>query len=490
MKQIERALLVLLLFLFGLSIVYSLNQSTVTIIPIKDKIYDNETAEFKVIVKEKGYFSVDVPLFSYNWVYYTDPSSIYFYPHEFKPGDEFYIYLKPMKVEPKTYVFSFIVKDEAAAEQNKTVEEIFPLRIYIIPKPVKEEVEEYPLMVNVQTSMEKNKFYPGQTVVFDFYIENRNPRYVGKVELKVENEFYSIQKTYDLKPKTKDAPVSNYKIYEVFSFNIPEKQVPKNSTIVITAKYDSETYFRKYNFEILPVEKFRDEYHVDNSTAWKHFLLEKNYTIKLINEGNVPARFYKNISFGKPSKYINATLPVYDTYFIIDEEIPPYSEKVHYVNISYREYYQKLLNTLAIVLGFILFLLIFILLFRAPFSFTKSVVKSYLKEGYLYITFELSFKNRSSKSFDNVVVKEKLPLNCEYVQKPGALEPEILRTQNHLVLKWNLGNIDPRDERIISYTLKFKFQIFGRTKFDAAELFYTKGNKTFKIISNELLVDL
>ncbi|MEM1988607.1 MAG: hypothetical protein QXS41_02085 [Candidatus Woesearchaeota archaeon] len=490
MKRINRIFAVFLLFLFGINLVYSLNQTTLTIIPIKDKIYDNETAEFKIIINENGYYSFDVPLFSYNWFYYTDPSSIYFYPHQFKKGDEFYIYLKPMKVEPKIYVFSLIVKDEAAAEQNKTVEEMFPLRIYIIPKPVKEEVEEYPLMVNVQTSMEKNKFYPGQTVVFDFYIENKNPRYVGKVELKVDNEFYSIQKTYDLKPKTKDAPVSNYKIYEVFSFNLPEKQIPKNSTLVITVKYGQESYVKKYNFEILPVESFRDEYYVNESIVWKHFLLERNYTIKLINEGNVPVKFYKSVGFGKPSKYINSTTLVNTTHFIIDEEVPPYSEKVHFVHISYKEYYKKLIYTAAISIGVILLLIILILLFRAPFTFTKSVVKSYLKEGYLYITFELSFKNRSSKSFDNVVIKEKLPLNCEYVHKPGALEPEILRTQNHLVLKWNLGNIDPKDERIISYTLKFKLQIFGKTIFNAAELFYTRKNKTFKIISNELLVDL
>ncbi|MEM4396486.1 MAG: hypothetical protein QXR30_02420 [Candidatus Woesearchaeota archaeon] len=486
MKRINRIFAVFLLFLFGINLVYSLNQTTITIIPIKDKIYDNETAEFKVIINENGYYSFDVPLFSYNWFYYTDPSSIYFYPHQFKKGDEFYIYLKPMKVEPKTYVFSLIVKDEAAAEQNKTVEEMFPLRIYIIPKPVKEEVEEYPLMVNVETSMEKNKFKPGQSVVFDFYIENKNPRYVGKVDLKVENEFYSFEKTYDLKPKTKDAPVSNYKIYEVFSFKLPEKQIPKNSTLTITVKYGSESYSKKYTFEILPIESYRDQYDVTEKKLWNYFLIEKNYSIKLINEGNIPARFYKNISIGKYSKYVNSTLPIKNNYVILDEEVPPYSEKFHYVNISYKEYYKKIVVVLGIILAFII--LIFIL--RSPFSFTKSVIKSYLKEGYLYITFELSFKNRSFKSFDNVVIKERLPLSCEYVQKPGVLEPEILRTQNHLVLKWNLGSIDPKDERVISYTLKFKLQIFGRTKFDAAELFYTKGNKTFKIISNELVVDL
>lgn len=444
--------------------------------PIKDRIYENETAQFKITVLQNGTYTVDVSVYTFEWFFYTDPVSVYFSPHPFKEGDEFFIFLKPMKVEPKTYVFSLTLK-------NETYEEIIPLRIFVLTKPVVQ--EEYPLLVKVDTSISKTKYYPNETVFFDIYLENKNPRNVGIVEVTIKNDFYSVVKNYNLKPRTKEASPSDYKILDVLSFKIPEKITPRKSTIFVVIKYENEVFSKSLEFEILPIEKGQDIYDFKEKRLWNFFILEKNYTIHLINQGNVPLRFYKKIPVGRFLRYVDGNATLINSTIIVDETIPPYSERFYVLNINYRPYYTKILFTIAIVL--IVIILYFLL--RAPFVVSKNLVKSYIKDGFLYLAFEISVKNRSRRRWDEVVVKEKLPLACEYVDK-GIFKPEVYKTHEGLVLKWKLTDVDKYEENIISYTVRFKFQLFGRTIFSPATIFYKKGNKVFKLISNELVVDL
>ena len=89
-----------------------------------------------------------------------------------------------------------------------------------------------------------------------------------------------------------------------------------------------------------------------------------------------------------------------------------------------------------------------------------------------------------------MVIKEYLPAASEPVIDDLYLSPKTAKTKKGILLKWELNELEPKDERLLVYKVKFKLRIFGGVKFSPSELYYVKGNKTYKLISNELFVKL
>ncbi len=474
-----------MLMIFNLISIPSVNGFTskdVIVKPIKDTIHIEQNqrfVKFNISILKPGKYLLDLSSFGFDWFVTTDPQELAFSEFEVQNNLSFTLTATLVKrLEPKIYAYVLGIKN---VNTNERID--VPLRIIILPSAT--ENKTYPLVVRIVTGINKNEVLPGDEVKLDILIENKNPRNVGKVRLEIKSPIFNLTKDYILKPRIKQAKISDYKKYEVFTIRIPNQILPQNVPIDVIIEYDNQTYSKHYEIK---VEEYKNSYSaiLPSYVKWFGIPAIKILNISLVNKGNVEKKFYQEIKLGFFDKFVSTDLNITNRTIIVNESVMPYSKHSHYVIIDYRPIIISLIILLLAIFGII----ILYYLTRAPIIFYKSLERYYFKGGYLYLVLNLTIKNRSRRTLKNVVVKEYLPAASEPVIDDLYLSPKTAKTKKGILLKWELNDLEPKDERLLVYKVKFKLRIFGGVKFSPSELYYVKGNKTYKLISNELFVKL
>ena len=102
-------------------------------------------------------------------------------------------------------------------------------------------------------------------------------------------------------------------------------------------------------------------------------------------------------------------------------------------------------------------------------------------------------KNISNKKITNVTVVDYIPniadISKEFVE--GTLKPSkvLVHQKKGTILKWELSEIAPGEERLISYDLKSKLSIIGNFKLPRAKVVFKKGKREIISYSNSLGVN-
>jgi len=467
---------------FNLTSVNAFSSKDVIIEPIKDTIQIDEEerfVKFAITILKSGEYVLDLSSFGFDWFVTTEPQDLTF--SRFVVEDELQFTLTATLVkqlEPKIYAYVLSIRNVKTDERVDV-----PLRVLILPSTT--ENKTYPLVLRIDTGINKYDVLPGEEIKLDVLIENKNPRNVGDVILKIISPMYNLTKKYVVKPRIKEAKISDYKKYEVFTIKIPNQFLPQKVPIDVVVEYENQTYSKHFDIN---VNEYMNSYSaiLPSYVKWLGFPVVKILNISLVNKGNVERAFYHEVKLGFFDKFISTDLNVTNRTIIVNESVMPYSKKSHYIVIDYRPIFISLVILLITILGII----ILYYLTRAPIVFHKSLEKYYFKSGYLYLVLNLSIKNRSRKPLKDVVVKEYMPAASEPVIDDLYLSPKTAKTKKGILLKWELKDLEPKDERLLVYKVRFKLRIFGGVKFSPSELYYVKGNKTYKLISNELFVRL
>jgi hypothetical protein len=471
------------LIYFGLFIlcIYGAFSFDIEITPIKNEIDFTQTAQFKVLLSSSTneIISIDSALYLIpDWHFWISPDS---YRNGIVLNDsvtELYINAKPRKeLDPKYYTYSIIFK--SGSEEKKV-----PLSILILKDS--NYTESYSRNVVFNSKMIKDVALPNENISFELGFENKNPYDVGDVKISISSNFFNHEEIKYLKPKTNDAPASSFKFFKVYSFNIPEKELPSTEKITILVTNNDEILYEKeFNYNVLGFSSF------ETSRFEKKSKYEKTIYYVLENKGSVTE-----------TKELTEKLDKYDKFFVHNDfelkndstlykkvYVPPFSTlEVKYV-VSYKRYYNFLFGFLIGL--FVVFFLssIIIIIRKKPLEISQEISKARkLDDSTNEINVKITLKNVSFGKIHNVKVKVILNKLLKYTGTPLYTSPDVINKKNHEILTFNIDELEKSEVRIIPYKVKTTVGILGKLEIPPADVIYSKKPNTKKKVlrSNSL----
>lgn len=454
---------------------------SILIEPIKDRIGRDETAAFyltitNVLNSPDDYtleFS-DVGLWDLT---YTDPLSDYQSGINNVPSRDQYttrIYLRPARITPSGYHTSKITVKSKNHKTSTTAD----MQVYIASGPGGKEY-----LPNVQCSVRlSDKIDPRQPGNLIVILTNRNSRDISHLEV----EFSSIL----LKKNHVSGLGPNEKKELSFPLEFDPYQPPQKDSLRATVKVDQHNFVcNKQEFEIID---YTSDFSKSSIIVSAFLKKEEERTYK--NEGNAkhtqrvlePTSLYKNLfTWSVPDAQeiirIDGTrYRAWEFTFASGES----AKIILYTN--YRPLFHLLLGLLLAV-GLYYY-------FRAPISLKKIAKNIEIQEGGLSeVKIILSVKNRTNAPLEHITIHDELPhltqLHPEF--GPGTMKPDKVMKHAHggTVVEWRIDELDPFEERLISYKVKSNLRIIGRFNLPPAVVRYsTKAGRKVKVNSNRLVI--
>lgn len=141
------------------------------------------------------------------------------------------------------------------------------------------------------------------------------------------------------------------------------------------------------------------------------------------------------------------------------------------LTISYVVSYYPIL----IALGLIgLALIIFGFYYSSAFKLSKTLTKSKVNDKVLRVEIVVTNKTRRVKR--GVVIEDYIPVPFDIVKQFDTIEPDsITKHGSYLKVKWKMPEIAPKEERILSYSIKSRLKVVGTITLPQALLTYKRG---------------
>lgn len=273
------------------------------------------------------------------------------------------------------------------------------------------------------------------------------------------------------------------------SIRLDPKTFPQKDTLMVTFVADKKKLsptIRK-DFEVLGYAMIKEEKKVSG------FFLKRTTQLTYFNDGNEPetkhvefeTSFLENL-FTKSEPEASRIRKEGKNILAWDLRLKPDETKV----VKYTTDYIPLsLIITAIIVGVILYYIL-----RSPVVIRKEAFTvATSEEGISEIKVMLHLKNRTDRSFEKAVVVDRVPdiVVISKEVKLGTLPPtKVYRHEKEgTVVKWEIGKIEKREERIISYKIKSKLAIIGAVRLPSALLkFYDEKANALTTKSNTYLV--
>lgn len=157
------------------------------------------------------------------------------------------------------------------------------------------------------------------------------------------------------------------------------------------------------------------------------------------------------------------------------------------LEINYTVSYLPLVFSVAVVIVALMFLMSF---YSSGLKIDKRLlIPSKKAHGQKAVKVKLSIKNNTNKEYKNVHVEDYLPTPLHLTEDFGTIEPSIVKKSDEQIrVVWNLPELAPKEERIISYSFKSKMEIIGKIMLPRARIVYTANKKKRTIYSGLLVV--
>ncbi|MBW3010848.1 hypothetical protein KY335_01685 [Candidatus Woesearchaeota archaeon] len=467
MKLLRGSLICLLVFLLLVSVVLAASFD-VDIVPVKDRVLKNESALYKLIVKNDDSREINFRISSPNvittkWTVLTDPikdSEFSLRPGMSKTAD---LKIRAIGADVGYGAHTIIIEvegDGTKIRNNLNVNLINPSGYLVtyLPRVVVEPQPEYPGQVN-----------PNEPFDITLHLLNKNSLDIPEVLVKVSSNFFKEEKTLPMGPYEK----ADLK----FSFDMSPHTLPQEDTLYIKLLVDNEVITSKeFNYEIIPAEvAFKVDDKVEKSFLKKTtiYSVSNPSNVKRSEDFRVPVSFFgRLVSSTEPDAGIVSKAYQW--------KIDLYPEQVEIVSVTYN--YRYLLLAIIIII-----LLVFVYqYFKPDIVITKKAKPVFSSEdGTLTgAKIVLSFKNATNHTLRNVRIIDKVPKISSYIPKEilGSIKPTKIRSMEAGdVLTWELGDMFGKDERIITYKIKAKLKVMGDLKLPAAEAKFDK-NKNAKVV--------
>ncbi|MDI6826037.1 MAG: hypothetical protein QMD36_02460 [Candidatus Aenigmarchaeota archaeon] len=270
-----------------------------------------------------------------------------------------------------------------------------------------------------------------------------------------------------------------------YNFDIKLTHEPGDYKIVVSVKDNLNKLLdeKSTNFKIEATRRMIEE------KETKRSLLDNVVTIKLTNNGNLPE---SNFNF-------SIFLPLISRSFFYPEVEPTFQEEKD--NRMIYKWLIRELNpgetvTIKYELRFtnvviISCILTVVIIWIVWLFFQPKLMKKYM--GILAkdkdVTISLHVKNKSRKILDNVIVKDFVPAIATVIKEFDTIIPTIKRRAVGTELTWQVKDIRPKEERVLTYKIKPMIEILGDLKLPKAHLVYeTKKGKKRRVLSKTITI--
>lgn len=459
-------MLLLVLLLFA-STAYALSDFTTSIIGGKDSIKQNETAVYKLQIGHPfgqprlfEIYSTDVL-----WDVRTQKTL------EVLPGTNFEteLYLRPLNLNPGVYSIPLDIKMTGT---QQTIHQELQMEITSQFPPT----AAYLPAIRGTVTMSR-KMDPKDPIRVYVKLENQNKKTLNNVKVKLRSSV--INKDYDISLK----PLETKKL--TFEAVIDPLTPPQEDTMKVTVV--SIEGPEVYQFELVSVpftvvsyEDFEKDL-VDETTTLKTIR-----TITLTNKGNAP---YVD-KYRLPTNLIHSMFTTSQpealklgTEFVWDLNLQKGETQTIVITTNYRPLAFLILALAVLVVAYFIF--------RSPIIMTKQAAVVGTREGGISeLKILLTIKNRSNSRVKSVNIIDLVPriATLKQDQEIGTVMPDktIHNEIQGTLLKWNIDQIEPREERLISYKIQSKLSILGGVTLPVAVArFITEKGRTRNSNSNK-----
>ena len=330
--------------------------------------------------------------------------------------------------------------------------------------------------------LEKQTFRPGDTIIIKPTLSNLNKNVALEVLvstqiLKNNNLIQKFDESIKIEPR------SSKKL--TYSFGIKNTNEPGEYEIKVIARNTLNKILdeRKTTFNIETIHKIDEEKETKNS------ILYNDVIIRITNNGNYPEKNF----------YVTESMPSISKNFFYPE-IEPTSQEEKENRIIYKWLISELKPGQTIIIQYqlrftnvvIVACILIIAMVWAVWLFYRPILKkNYIGflAGNQEVTVSLNLKNKGRKMLNNVMVKDIVPPLATVIKKFETLEPKIARAPAGTQLTWEIKQLKPKEERVITYKIRPVIEIPGGFKLPKAFFtFETKNGKKKKILSKTITI--
>lgn len=212
--------------------------------------------------------------------------------------------------------------------------------------------------------------------------------------------------------------------------------------------------------------------------------LKYRQIIKKKNIGNAPSEQRIEMGISTFGRIFTAYLPeptIKNDKLVWEFTLNPGDEYSVEVVINYRSILYGIMIIIIFTLAGLLYVDRSVTIKKKIFRIKES------PDGISELKILLHIKNGSNSVLTNSRIIDLIPSIIEPTQEYGTLKPTTVQKGTHSIrLIWDIGKLEPREERVITYKVKAKLKLAGEMILPAAGLHYMRGVKLITIKSARL----
>lgn len=450
----KKGVLIISILLLLLPAVYGQGYFTVSSGIIQDRIMINEIARFKLTIENNQDFDDDFRIYysDVEWDFSTDPrtdSTVHIAKGERR---DVVVILKPLRVGYGSHGVTInirAVKGDRLARHSVLVD-IISLGLWERGYPIAIRTEvDMPLRIDPRIE---------QKIVID--IGNQYAVNVTNMVVKATSSLFNKERVINLKPLGEERVV--------FKLDFDRAQPPTKDTVKITFNADNLTFKEvEKEFEVIAYVELQKDVKppkMEFLKKYKEVIVTNNGNSKLAEKVREAApKFTFLYAFTRPRADI-----VYEggkKYYSWDVALEPGASIIIRINESYRP-----LFTIILLVGIVL--LCYYTL-RSPVVVRKDAKGTLSEDGGIsQVKIVLHIKNRTSKRIKELVISDRVPKITDVIKKfkIGSLQPtKILHHEKKgSIVKWEIEELEPFEERLITYNIRTKLTVLGAMKLPSA----------------------
>ncbi len=437
------------LFLFSLFFLlllfpHALAQAEILVAPVDNEITAKEEAVFEVSIRNGYGEERTFTLYNLDVIWSLTPEQAQFtlpaggsktQRVRVKPLGPF----QPSKYLVKLHVDSSIGMAAATAAERTSAD----LPIILFP----EEPVEYAPAVKVSVDLDE-RVSPEKPLSVKVSLQNKNPRDLSGLRLYIQSEMPEFAQEALL-----DLPPLEEKTVELTITPNP-LQPPKTYTLFFTVDHQGQTV--KVVQEELEILAYQPEFAVEKTE--ESIFLKKYLSLAVRNPGNVPQTQPVRVPISFSAALVTSEMQIVkeggQRYLTSEVTLEPGET----VTISALTNYRLPLYALIIVV--VLLLLYHIL--KSPLQVQKRATAHQGELSEIKVT--LDVRNLSRKHIKEVRITDLVPsiANLEKGLQVGTITPhDIKHTAQGTKVHWLIAELEPQEHRLVTYSLKAKFNIVG-----------------------------
>ena len=471
----KKILLLLIMFILCISLVSAINFET-EVNEIKQTIEIDSPAQFEVTIRsnstEEEEFTISSPEVEWNI-----PKKILIVQPGFEVTEDISIsQTKHTGVGPAGIHLNIV--QEGTGDINEHL-----LLVTVISS---EEEEGYQPSVKMEVDMVRQA-EPGESFTIRIDLANQNPLNLTDVLLIVESDLAKLNRREIISINPVNSPDKGESLV-VFDYAIDAQQQPKayevNFALMIGDEIISSVEPRLMEV-VSSLPAFKPVFETP-----KKSLLRSELTATYTNEGNVrneqvvkiPIGFFTSKFTSTDGKITKEDGQRYITWTL---NLRPSESRTVSATTNYRIIVYILI---VIIAGLLVFFK-----FRKRLKIRKSVVNiSTEEEGISQLKIMLDIVNSSGRELKDIKIKDVIPTIADVKKEfaEGTLKPSSIlkHSSKGTIVKWNIPELAPGEERLISYDIRSKLSIIGSFTLPRGRITYIKDGKKKIVFSNSVVV--